>query len=62
MGDTGSLGMVSCALGALAILLRKEILFVVLGGVFVAEALSVMIQVSYFRYTKKKYGDRATHF
>lgn len=56
MGDTGSLGM-GGALGTIAILLRKEILFAVLGGVFVAEALSVMIQVSYFRYTKKKYGE-----
>ena len=55
MGDTGSLGM-GGALGTMAILLRKEILFAVLGGVFVAEALSVMIQVSYFKYTKKKYG------
>lgn len=56
MGDTGSLGM-GGAIGTLAILLRKEILFALLGGVFVAEALSVMIQVGYFRYTKKKYGE-----
>jgi len=55
MGDTGSLGMGS-ALGALAILLKKEILFALLGGVFVVEALSVLIQVSYFRYTKRKTG------
>ncbi|MFP4547160.1 MAG: phospho-N-acetylmuramoyl-pentapeptide-transferase [Fidelibacterota bacterium] len=56
MGDTGSLGM-GGALGTLAILLRKEILFALLGGIFVAEALSVMIQVGYYRYTKKKYGE-----
>ncbi len=56
MGDTGSLGM-GGALGTLAILLRKEILFALLGGVFVAEAISVMLQVSYFRYTKNKYGE-----
>jgi len=55
MGDTGSLGM-GGAIGTLAILIRQEILFALLGGVFVAEALSVMIQVGYFRYTKKKYG------
>lgn len=55
MGDTGSLGMGS-ALGALAILLRKEILFALLGGVFVAEALSVLIQIGYFKYTRRKTG------
>jgi len=56
MGDTGALGM-GGAIGALAILLKKEILLFSLGGVFVAEALSVLIQVGYFRYTKKKYGE-----
>ena len=55
MGDTGSLGM-GGAIGALAILLRKEILLFFLGGIFVAEALSVLIQIGYFRYTKRKYG------
>ena len=55
MGDTGSLGM-GGALGTMAILLRKEILFAMLGGVFVMEAISVMMQVGYFRYTKKRYG------
>ncbi len=55
MGDTGSLGMGS-ALGTLAILLKKEILFILLGGIFVAEALSVLIQVGYFKYTRKKTG------
>ena len=56
MGDTGSLGMGS-AIGTMAILLRKEILLILLGGIFVAEALSVLIQVTYFKWTKKKYGE-----
>jgi len=55
MGDVGSLALGS-ALGTLAILLKKEILLIIIGGVFVIEALSVIIQVSYFNYTKKKYG------
>ncbi len=55
MGDTGSLGMGS-ALGTIAILLKKEILFLVLGGIFFAETLSVVIQVCYFRYTRIKTG------
>ena len=52
MGDTGSLSM-GAALGTLAVLLKKEILLIIIGGVFVAESLSVIIQVGYFRYTKK---------
>ena len=56
LGDTGSLA-VGAALGTLAVLLKKEILLFIIGGVFVAESLSVMLQVYYFRYTKKKYGD-----
>ena len=55
MGDTGSLAL-GTALGALAALLKKEFLLVIIGGVFVMESLSVMLQVSYFRYTKNKYG------
>ena len=55
MGDTGSLAL-GTALGTLAILLRKEILLIIIGGVFVVESLSVIIQVLYFKYTKKKYG------
>ena len=51
MGDTGSLST-GAALGTLAILLKKELLLLIIGGVFVFEALSVIIQVSYFRYTK----------
>ena len=56
LGDTGSLA-VGAALGTLAVLLKKEILLFMIGGVFVAESLSVMLQVYYFRYTKKKNGE-----
>ena len=55
MGDTGSLAL-GGALGALAILIKKEFLLPIVGGVFFAETISVIIQVTYFRYTKKKYG------
>jgi phospho-N-acetylmuramoyl-pentapeptide-transferase len=55
MGDTGALALGS-ALGTIAVLLKKEILLIFIGGVFVAETLSVIIQTSYFKYTKKKYG------
>ncbi len=55
MGDTGSLAL-GTVLGTLAVLLRKEILLIIIGGLFVFEALSVIIQVIYFRYTKNKYG------
>ncbi len=56
MGDTGSLAL-GGAIGGLCILLKKELLLVILGGIFFAETLSVIIQVSYFKYTKKKYGE-----
>ncbi|MCD6374135.1 MAG: phospho-N-acetylmuramoyl-pentapeptide-transferase [Caldisericaceae bacterium] len=55
MGDTGSLAL-GTAMGAAAILLKKELLLVLIAGVFIAEAVSVIIQTSYFKYTKKKYG------
>ena len=55
MGDTGSLAL-GTALGTLAVLLRKEILLIIIGGIFVFESLSVIIQVLYFRYTKYRYG------
>ena len=55
MGDTGSLS-IGAALGTLAILLKKEILLIIIGGVFVIESLSVIIQVIYFKLTKRKYG------
>lgn len=56
MGDTGSLA-IGGIIATLAILVRKELLIPVLCGVFLAENLSVMIQVSYFKYTKKKFGE-----
>ncbi len=55
MGDTGALALGS-TLGTSAVLIKKEILLILIGGVFVAEALSVIIQTSYFKYTKKKQG------
>ncbi|MEY4902642.1 MAG: hypothetical protein RLZZ292_457 [Bacteroidota bacterium] len=56
MGDTGSL-MIGGIIAAMAILIRKELLIPILCGIFVVENLSVMIQVGYFKYTKKKYGE-----
>lgn len=55
MGDTGALAL-GGVLGAVAILLKKEILLILIGGVFVIEALSVIIQTTYFKYTKKRNG------
>jgi phospho-N-acetylmuramoyl-pentapeptide-transferase len=56
MGDTGSLALGS-TIAVFALLIRKELLIPVLCGIFVAENLSVMIQVAYFKYTKRKYGE-----
>lgn len=56
MGDVGALSL-GAALGAVAVVVRQEIVLFIMGGVFVAETLSVMIQVSYFKYTKKRYGE-----
>lgn len=56
MGDVGSLS-IGGALGMMFILMKKELLLILIGGVFAAEALSVLIQRSYFKYTKKKYGE-----
>jgi phospho-N-acetylmuramoyl-pentapeptide-transferase len=53
MGDTGSLAL-GGALGMTAVILKKEVLLVIAGGIFVAEALSVIIQVGYFKMTKKR--------
>ena len=61
MGDVGSLSS-GAALGTLAILLKKEVLLLIVGGVFVIETLSVIIQVLYFRYTKNKYGEGKKFF
>lgn len=56
MGDTGSLAL-GGAMGTMAILLKSEFLLVIVGGVFVIETLSVMIQRVWFKHTKKKYGE-----
>ena len=56
MGDTGSL-MLGGVIAVLALTLRKELLIPILCGIFLVENLSVMIQVGYFKYTKKKYGE-----
>lgn len=56
MGDTGSL-MLGGVIATIALIVRKELLLPVLCGVFVAENLSVIVQVAYFKYTKKKYGE-----
>jgi phospho-N-acetylmuramoyl-pentapeptide-transferase len=56
MGDTGSLTL-GGIIAVLALAVRKEILIPVLCGIFIIENLSVMIQVAYFKYTKKKYGE-----
>ncbi len=55
MGDVGALAL-GGALGTIAVIARQEILLFIMGGVFVVETLSVMIQVGYFKYTKKRYG------
>ena len=56
MGDVGSLST-GAALGTLAVLLKKELLLVIIGGVFVWEALSVLLQITYFRWTKNIKGE-----
>ncbi|MES2282038.1 MAG: phospho-N-acetylmuramoyl-pentapeptide-transferase [Pseudomonadota bacterium] len=55
MGDVGALAL-GAALGTVAVIVRQEIVLAIMGGIFVAEALSVMLQVLYFKYTKKRYG------
>ncbi len=55
MGDVGALAL-GGALGTIAVIVRQEIVLAIMGGVFVAEALSVMAQVLYFKYTKKRFG------
>ncbi|QBG46256.1 phospho-N-acetylmuramoyl-pentapeptide-transferase [Verrucomicrobia bacterium S94] len=56
MGDTGSLAL-GGAIAMLAILIKQELLLVIVGGVFVLEAASVVIQSGWFKYTRKKYGE-----
>jgi phospho-N-acetylmuramoyl-pentapeptide-transferase len=55
MGDVGALAL-GAALGTIAVIVRQEIVLSIMGGIFVVEALSVMLQVTYFKYTKKKHG------
>jgi phospho-N-acetylmuramoyl-pentapeptide-transferase len=56
MGDVGALAL-GAALGSVAIVARQEIVLFIMGGVFVAETLSVMLQVGWFKYTKARYGE-----
>jgi phospho-N-acetylmuramoyl-pentapeptide-transferase len=56
MGDTGSLAL-GGIIASLAIIIRKELLIPIICGVFLVENLSVMIQVAYFKYTKRRYGE-----
>jgi len=56
MGDVGALAL-GGALGTVAVIARQEIVLFIMGGVFVVETLSVMIQVTWFKYTKRKYGE-----
>lgn len=56
MGDTGSL-TIGGVIAVIAIIIRKELLIPILCGIFFAESISVMLQVGYFKYTKKKYGE-----
>lgn len=56
MGDTGSLAL-GGIIASLAIIVRKELLIPIICGVFLVENLSVLLQVSYFKYTKRKYGE-----
>ncbi|OIP16613.1 MAG: phospho-N-acetylmuramoyl-pentapeptide-transferase [Comamonadaceae bacterium CG_4_9_14_3_um_filter_60_33] len=56
MGDVGALAL-GAALGTIAIIVRQEIVLAIMGGIFVVEALSVMMQVLYFKYTRKRFGE-----
>ena len=55
MGDVGALAL-GAALGTIAVIVRQEIVLAIMGGIFVVEALSVMLQVLYFKYTRKRFG------
>ncbi len=61
MGDTGSLAL-GGGIGAVALMIHKELLLPILCGIFFVEALSVIIQTSYFKYTKNKYGEGKRFF
>ena len=55
MGDVGALAL-GAALGTIAVIVRQEIVLAIMGGIFVVEAVSVMLQVTWFKYTKRRYG------
>lgn len=61
MGDVGALAL-GGALGTIAVIVRQEIVLAIMGGIFVVEALSVMVQVGWFKYTRKKYGEGRRFF
>jgi phospho-N-acetylmuramoyl-pentapeptide-transferase len=56
MGDVGALAL-GGALGTIAVITRQEIVLAIMGGIFVVEALSVMLQVTYFKYTRRRFGE-----
>jgi len=56
MGDVGALAL-GAALGTIAVIVRQEIVLAIMGGIFVVEAISVMLQVVWFKYTKRRYGE-----
>ncbi|AST85472.1 MULTISPECIES: phospho-N-acetylmuramoyl-pentapeptide-transferase [Ralstonia solanacearum species complex] len=56
MGDVGALAL-GGALGTVAVIVRQEIVLFIMGGVFVAETISVMLQVTWFKFTKRRYGE-----
>ena len=56
MGDVGALAL-GAALGTIAVIVRQEIVLAIMGGIFVVEAISVMLQVIWFKYTKRRYGE-----
>jgi phospho-N-acetylmuramoyl-pentapeptide-transferase len=56
MGDVGALAL-GGALGTIAVITRQEIVLAIMGGIFVIEVLSVMLQVTWFKYTKRRYGE-----
>ena len=56
MGDVGALAL-GGALGTIAVIIRQEIVLFIMGGIFVAETVSIILQVGYFKFTKKRYGE-----
>jgi phospho-N-acetylmuramoyl-pentapeptide-transferase len=56
MGDVGALAL-GGALGTIAVIVRQEIVLAIMGGIFVVEAISVMLQVTWFKYTKRRFGE-----